>query len=451
MRVVCIGFAALLVAACSASPDAAPSPAPAPFDPLDVRCDFALHPDCLSDDFGLFVDGDNGDDRNPGTRASPLRTFDAALAHHPRAVVACATSYDEPVVDLSREPVVVRSGVRCGDFVWSGGKAAVRGVSVAGDTLITDLHIEASRGKSGRDATGVFALGESLEVVRCDILVGPGGDASDDLSTVPFPASSSFAGGDANGGAGGLGGSGVWCGLKGGAGGGSDADGHDAIDGDGTGGSHALCIATGQSGGRGADGADGADAIDDGEHWRANEGRPGMGGGGGGGGNQGGGGGGGAGGCGGEGGRAGAAGGVSLGIATYRTNVVLRETHIVTSDAGRAANGQPRSDGMPGGSGGGGASDGCAGGAGGRGGHGGAGVGGVGGSSAGVGWYYGSTLWHDDVGGTLVRDAATTIAHGRATPGGMGGHPSMGRVADGLEGDAIVLPGPRVRPPPRSD
>lgn len=364
--------------------------------------------------------------------------------------MACATTYEEQVVDLSREPIVVRSGLRCGDFGWSGAKAVVRRVWVAGDALLTDLHVEANSTSSNRDAVGVWASGAELEVVRCDIFAGPGRDAPDVTSVVPSP--SSAAGANANGANGGAGGSGALCARPGGAGGNTGGDGHDAVDGDGSGGSHALCIANGQGGVAGADGANGADAIDDGLHFRGDEGKTGRGGGGGGGGNQGSGGGGGAGGCGGVGGLAGAAGGVSLGIGCYRTHVVLRATRIVASDAGRAANGQPGFAGMPGGTAGGGAIDGCAGGAGGHGGHGGAGVGGVGGSSAGVGWYYGvRNTYHEDFTGDLTRDDATIIVHGRATPGALGGNEAMGRVADGREGDAVVLPGPRVRPPPLTD
>lgn len=437
----------MVLLACTAAEDPAPQTAGVqPPQRASLPCDPAAHRECIDDAHGVFVDGEAGDDAQPGTRARPVRTLAAAVALQPRAIFVCATVYPERVRAMAPAALTVLGGLHCGTFAWTGEKPTVRGLDFAGDGHVADLRVEASvDAEHAPDAVGIEALGASLVVERVDIVVGPGQAGKDgELDTGPdFPPVSVLNGGDAVGATPGAGGASTLCqfqNMRGGAGGVPGGDGEGGGYESGTPGLHSACVGVADPGGTGPDGKDGGDGTDhmpDGAY-----GDSGRAGGGGGGGNVGAGGGGGGGGCLGRPGHRGLRGGASVGIAVDRPRVVLRETRILVSDGAPGGAGHPGSAGMPGGEGGLGSGDGCKGGAGGHGGHGGAGLGAPGGSSASILWNF-ATMW--DLGpGSLDADSATTLSHGSAGAGGASGKPSMPVAPAGLAGDSMVIP----RPPP---
>ena len=443
-----------MLLACSAAE--VPAPGVTSFEgpgTVSLRCDPSVHRECIDDARGVFVDGANGDDSQSGTRARPVRTIAAALALKPQAIFVCAAIYPERVRATDLPSLMVLGGLHCGTFAWTGEKPTVRGIDFGGDGYVGDVRIEAAvDAEHTPDAVGIEALGGNLIVERTDIVVGAGLDGKDgELDTGPaFPPVSTLNGGDAvastPGAAGSSNGKCQFQNMGGGVGGAPGGDGDGAGYKSGTAGLYAACVAAGDPGGNGPDGKDGVDGMDswpDGAY-----GDSGRGGGGGGGGNIGAGGGGGAGGCLGRPGHRGKPGGASVGLAVNRPKVVLRESHIVVSDAGHGGSGNPGSAGMPGGEGGLGSGDGCKGGRGGQGGHGGAGLGAPGGSSGSILWNF-ATEW--DLGsGSLDADSATTLSHGKAGAGGAGGKPSMPVAPAGLEGDSVVIPRPPkpAYPPP---
>jgi len=408
-------------------------------------CDPSVHRECIDDAHGVFVDGVNGDDSQPGTRASPVRTVAGALALGPQAIFVCATAYPERALATKFPSLMILGGMHCGTFAWTGERPSLRGVDFGGDGYLADLRIDAAvDAEHTPDAIGIVALGGRLTVERVDVAVGPGLDGADgEVDTgPPFPPVSTLSGVDAVGATPGVGGSGKcqFQNMKGGTGGAPGADGENAGYMNGTQGLHSLCVGWGYPGGDGLDGKDGVDgmaASPDGAY-----GDSGRGGGGGGGGDVGAGGGGGAGGCLGRPGHRGKPGGASIGIAVDHPSVVLRETHIAASDGGHGGSGNPGTAGMPGGEGGLGAGDGCKGGRGGHGGHGGAGSGARGGTSAGLLWNF-ATMF-DRGPGSLDADAATTLSHGHAGAGGAGGKPTMPVAPAGLEGDSVIIPRPQA-------
>jgi hypothetical protein len=443
---------------------------PAGADPKDQAC-------VIDESMGVFV-SPKGTPNGAGTKASPLKSIDAAItaaksrtdAGAATRVYVCGGSYAESIViDATRDGVQLFGGLSCADWSYTGEKtvltASVQGIALTlsslTNALFVDLEIDSqsapqtaptTASTSGASSIAVLAnLAKGVEFRRDTIVAAsaqPG--ASGTLTAFMFPQAADLLGNAASGASGGLAKAlncpgGLTTGGKGGdSPAGSGDPGLPALSG-GAGGSTVQCVA-GQGGFPGASagvaangsGAAATGTLGTGGVWHpspgnpGNTGSPGQGGGGGGGVSPGGGGGGGAGGCGGAGGGAGGGGGASIAVVAFASELTFTDSTLVSGAAGSGgagASGQPGQSqggngGLPDSTGG------CPGGRGGAGGAGGAGGGGAGGISVGV-LYKGATPTFDAM--TLARFVA-----GQAGAKGSGGVPGINDGVDGVSAPSLA-------------
>lgn len=435
-----------------------------------VGCDLTTEPKgspkCVVNEYGVFVDGKNGDDSNPGTRESPFRTIGRALSQlgNKNRIYVCDGTYAESVKFMNA--VSLYGGFSCGTWTYTGEKAKVAPASagyaldieaVGGTVEIVDIEARSQSGTADRPSSIAAFVSKSKVVFRRTLVAaGNGHDGASGAKGVEAPVPPNIngnhgsvpsqqnqnainglaqvcvcsTGGQSVGGAGGS--------IKGSNASDVGEDGKPAY-GDSTKGkgqSESDCEQNQAPAQSGKDGPSSSSAASppmgkltttgwvEGNGIAGENGSPGQGGGGGGAWMNlgapsnvwGGGGGGGCGGCGGGGGVGGGGGGASIGIASYEGDVSLIASDVVL---GRAGNGGPGGAGANGGAGGAGAAGGgnaCAGAGGGKGGAGGAGSGGAGGIAAGV-------LY---VGSKPQMDAATAVTLGTAGKGGAGGASNSG-------------------------
>jgi K319L-like, PKD domain len=426
----------------------------------------------------------SGSDANPGTRAAPVATINAAItkaaalgasdvyigsgSYSERVILASGVSlyggFDAMWRRSSANITTIRSGTASGGRV-----SAVEGVMVAGVTL--DLLSIQTLGTSTPNANnyGIYLSSASGAVLH-DLIVqagsaGPGvaganGSAGAPGSNGQPGQNGSCDGANGGGGAGGLG-SGSPAGTAGGAGGAGGAEGANngqagsagaagggAGGGGGSGGDPGSAGANGvpgSGGGSGANGGGGLGHAITGGFFVASGGLTGGtalgghgGGGGGGGGGQGcflcndggvnGGGGGGAGGAGGTAATGGTGGGGSFGIFLVNSTATLTASSVSSDNAGAGGNGGTGGNGGSGGAGGAGATT-CTGeiGAGGRGGAGGGGGrGGHGGGGA------GGVSFAVFRSGSVFDPASNILSHGS---GGVGGSSPGNAGTAGASGD----------------
>jgi hypothetical protein len=445
-----------------ADADAGPGPCILSGEPKDEPC-------LLDEAYGVFV-SPMGTANGAGTRASPLKSIDAAISLAvpeggvtPKSVYACAGTYDETItITAARDKVRVFGGFRCLDWVYTGAVATLA-PSAAGvpltltgltSALFADLEIDAQSAPSTPPGTGsasgassiaVLANGATGVVFRRTKIVAGNGQPGADGVLVPytFPSAADLRGNAADGGAGGPAklyacpGGLMTSGGKGGdSPAGSGDPGLPALGGGG-GDTSAQCVANviggvGASPGSASNG-NGASSTGSvaGSAWQPGAGAPGavgspgQGGGGGAGVDPGGGGSGGAGGCGGAGGGGGGGGGASASVFSVASNLTFTSVALVSATAGNAGIGVA---GQAGGSdvGNGGLPDangGCQGGRGGTGGSGGTGGGGAGGLSAGI-LYKGTAP-------TIDTATTSNFVQGQAGLKGTGGVPGTN---DGING-----------------
>lgn len=431
----------------------------------DLAADITASPACIDDGVGVFVDGTNGDDANPGTKAQPFKTIAkgiAAAGAKPRVYV-CAATYDEDVSLTQANAVAIFGGLQCGSWTYDGsepivghGTTALRVDGVVKPTVLSDLSFVAAAGSQPGDSSMAAFVTSTADLTlrRVKLRPGAGHDgapgttgsnwsavAQDDATIAGKDASGNTGGADhactlctdganSTGGGGGAGGltssSGGNPGLPnlsanppddGAAGANTCTAGHNGASAPvGTAALGATVVgkltSTGWAPTAGQDGPNGG---------------PGQGGGGGGGKasvtNPGGGAGGGCGGCGGSGGKGGGGGGASVGLAVVASKVTLVSCDIVTVAGGAGGAGSVGQDGQLGGYAGN-ASPGCGAGVGGQGGKGGAGGGGAGGVSIGV-LYTGQQ--------PEVDQATSIIVPSTPAPKGTGG---AAGVNDGVDGVA---------------
>ena len=118
-----VGLAALGLAGCAGS-----SPTPktqgcdATASPMDTAC-------VVTEDYGVFVDADQGNDHGTGTRGAPFKTLSAAAAAaaktHKR-VYACAGTYPEHLqLDLTDDGLEIYGGFDCATWKPGAGKTTV--------------------------------------------------------------------------------------------------------------------------------------------------------------------------------------------------------------------------------------------------------------------------------------------------------------------------------------
>ncbi len=434
---------------------------------------------CLLDAlYGVFV-SPNGTANGLGTKASPLKSIDAAITMAVpeggvtrKNVYVCAGTYDEMItITAARDKVRVYGGFKCEDWSYTGvlptlaPSTAGVPLTLTGVTsaLFADLEIDAQSAPSTPPATGSTSGASSIAVVangamgvefrRSKIVAGNGQPGADGVLTpYTFPSAADLRGNAADGGAGGPaklytcpGGLTTTGGKGGDSPAGSGDNGLPALNG-GVGGTSAQCVG-GTNGSAGAapasaqngNGATAVGAFASGV-WTPSGGTPGAGGapgqGGGGGGavSPGGGGSGGAGGCGGAGGAGGGGGGASVAILSVGSGLTFTNVATVSAIAGNGGGGVA---GQPGESqvGNGGIQDpagGRPGGRGGTGGAGGAGGGGAGGVSAGI-LYKGTAP---------TVDSATTSKFVQGA-GGMKGAGGVPGTNDGIDGPTgIQVSGP---------
>lgn len=385
---------------------------------------------CVVDSYGVFVDGSNGIDANPGTKAAPVKTFAAALAKLGtlQRIYACEGTYAEHV-KLTRG-VSIYGGFACGSWSYSGAKARIApndvgfALHVAGVTTpiaIADLEIVAQPGtKVAPSSIAVFVAkttGATLRRVDVQAANGmtgdPGAVAADaEPGTTTSPSINGNPGDNTVGGAANICTCSTGGTTKGGRGGDTGGVAPNGTDGEpkyvpstlgtGTAGTRASCEGTSAGGQRGSDAPPASDAaspslgtlsetgwqVGDGDSGK--NGAPGQGGGGGGSYGtgtpavNGGGGGGACGGCGGGGGGGGKGGGSSAAILLLDSVVRIDASKLASGDAGDGGAGITGKGGGGGGMKGNGGNGACQGGLGGTGGTGGAGAGGSGGISAGI-------------------------------------------------------------------
>jgi len=402
-------------------------------------CDTAQAPANVSEDYGVFVNGDvDAAADADGSKDKPFKTIEQALENlaGKSRVFVCASSgaYAEQV-NLPAN-VSLFGGFECGSWMYNCEKPKVApdhpgvALSVSGSTgaTVADMEFVAKDAPSAGDSSIAVFIANSTGIVLQRVTATAGNGMSASSMGNPDSNYCDNVQGNAGGTTGGLE---QVCdctdgtGSVGGKGGDANAGGEDGkptiADGnnDGTGG------AAGSIGHRGADSnstANGGDgAADLGEllvaSWQpasgsnGTNGSVGQGGGGGGGGDTGGGGGG-AGGCGGAAGPGGAGGGASIVIAVYKSNVTISECNLTSGKAGDGGQGGKGEDGQGGGAAGVSTGGAAGGGRGGSGSGGGGGGGGAGGISVGV-------LFSS--GGTVNIDTATTVTLGAAGNGGAAG------------------------------
>ncbi len=442
-----------------------------------VQTDEPKDQPCLVDEaYGVFVSTTTGTLSGAGTRASPLKTIDAAISlavpeggATPKRVYVCTGTYDETItIAADRDKVKVFGGFTCASSTWTyTGALATIAPSTQGvpltltgltSALFADLEIDAQSAPQTAPATGsgassiaVVANGSmGIEFRRTKLVAGNGQPGANGVLT-PYTAAMLPTAADLNGNAA-DGGSG-WPSQRSHLSRWSHDDrrqgwqlrrkgngdpGLPALGG-GSGGTSAQClaaVATGGAAGTGSgaaqngNGAAAAGAFA-GFTWQPGsgtagaDGAPGQGGGGGGAVDPGGGGGGGAGGCGGAGGGGGGGGGASAAVLSVVSSLTLTNATLVSATAGNGGIGVSGQPGQSQGGGGGlqAGSDGCSGGRGGAGGAGGAGGGGAGGVSAGI-LYKGSAP-------TIDMATTTNFAQGQGGTKGAGAVPGTN---DGING-----------------
>jgi hypothetical protein len=429
-------------------------------------------PCLVAEKYAVFV-APSGNATNPGTMAAPLRSLKAAMGlarTNGKIVIACNGTFDEQVSIEGASRVY--GGFACPDTPtpWQPEPTAKARVApstgvplriAAGNAsvILEDLEI-ASSNASQPGASSIAAFisdSSSVTLRRTKLAAGTGGNGTNATNPgFPYPTIQQLQGND---GAELTGGPTKQCTCPGsettrGGGGGSPPDGSGSSglpDHQGPGGEGGNPSLSCNAGGGGSDGAPGpagtsaqpltALGTQDANGWTpksgtaGSKGAPGQGGGGGGAAKTAGGGGsGGCGGCGGQGGPAGAGGGASIALMAVNSPVMLVDSELISSTAGKGGNGAAGQQGQQDVGGGGrgagiGGGQGCAGGNGGIGGNGGSGGGGAGGISVGV----------------LYRGEAPTRQNSRVTLGtagakGLGGNPGANDGIGGVAQEELELP-----------
>ena len=443
--------------------------------PIDapVGCDLTKDPKdstaCIDDSVGVFV-SPTGNDANPGTKASPVKTLTNALTKlgaKPRVYV-CEGNYPGSVE--IKTSVSVYGALKC-DWTAGGARPVLTadkpafGVQLeAASITLADIEVDGADGVAdGESSVAILANAATGAVLtRVKAVAGAGkngkaGTTGSNYTPLLDQSDPSIAGSDVKLNTPSAGGVRHDCTLckdtknsSGGPGGNGDVAsptmggvGLPNLGGlapkDGVGGAAGI----GCGSGTGHDGANGgpgtvapkSSALSniDSSGWKPGSGADGVNGGvaqgagGGGGGissSKGGGGGGGCGGCGGGFGTGGTGGGASIGLLSVASNVTLNESELVSKQAGNGGAGAAGQTGQLGGAGGTPASFGCSGGTGGTGGAGGSGSGGAGGVSAAIAFK----------GTAPTVDSATTA---KLTPGtlgtqGTGGSPGTNDGPNGV-------------------
>ncbi|MGZ3449286.1 MAG: hypothetical protein ACXVEF_06780 [Polyangiales bacterium] len=430
------------------------------FKPCDVTKTPSEDACVLRDDLGIFVSATKGNDANPGTKTSPVKTLAQAqtlakLGKH--RVYACAETFVEQVA--LRDGVSLFGGIDCTSFTVTGktivaplASPAMTGKSIA-NVRIDRFDVRSPDAPVGQSSIAVL-LDTASAIVFVDSSISSGlggggapgspgavgavgdggGDGPVPRSTFGCPSSTKTSPGGVPGTKQSAGGAGASLACNTNPAYGKDAPLATATCGIGGATNSTMCLET-PPGCDGGKGTDSAGAIAMGSFSAAGYapaaaggtgtiGTVGTGGGGGGsgmgtkGGDTGGGGGGGGGaGGGGAGGAGGASAGASIGMLSNASDVTLARTPIATKGGGTGGTGGAGGLGGEGGAPGKGGkacagtacpADGCAGGKGGRGGAGGAGGGGAGGPSIGVAYH----------GTAPALDGASTITLGAGGAGG---------------------------------
>ncbi len=427
-------------------------------DSTPANCDLTKEPkdspSCVDDSIGVFVSV-KGADTNPGTKAAPLATINAALKKSPSRIYVCDGAYSSTTAISSS--VGIFGGFDCTSWSYSGARPKITGsFSIVGATgvALVDLEIDAPDGapQSGASSVAVrVSASQKVLLQRSKLVAGNGGSGADGTVNA-----STFAPAKPGGAASGSAGAPavmVTCPSGemslGGAGGATGVDGLPGAPGKPNGGTFAGCAGANQSGGGGAGGethlpASGAQrfGVLTSDGWTSEPGTsglagpPGQGGGGGStaepstGGSSGG-----AGGCGGAGGGGGKGGGGSFGVIVIDSVVTLRASSIDTKTGGAGGAGSVGQGGQSmGGAGGHSQISGVCDGGSGSGGNGAAGGGGAGGVSIGV-FYKGPAPDVD-------ADTQGNIKAGNAGAKGKG----AGAGNDGVDGLSATKPTACIKP-----
>lgn len=440
-----------------------------PPDNCDPDADIKDSPACVDDAFGVFVDGNNGDDGQPGTKLAPKKSISAAFdaLQGKSRIFVCKASYPEHLELTSS--VSLFGGFDCASWNFSGDKPTVApsspGFALHIDNVdgvsVSDFDFKAPNPSAGSPSSvAIFVAHSSVHFARINATASnalDGASASTGSNFDPSLSASNvnLRGKPASGTSGGpqqdclaLCSNGVHAtGGKGGNGSSNPSPGQPGLPnlGAGAGGAaNANCagVGTGGIGGPGDPASPASPPTSLGSlsesGWTPSDGpagafgSPGQGGGGGGGGadpEEGGGGGGGCGGCGGAPGSIAKGGGASIAIASFLSAIDILDSSLSANDAGNAGNGAPGQQGQVGGAGGTQAALGCQGGKGGSGGAGGASAGGAGGVSAAI-------LFK----GQKPSVSNSSLAFGSKGNKGTGGAPGSNDGIDGKAAEFLEAP-----------
>ena len=441
-------------------------------------CDLTKDPSestaCVDDLVGVFVDGTSGDDGNPGTKASPVKSITTALTKlaGKARVYVCAGTYPEHVKLTTA--VSIYGGFACGAWKPDGTKASVAPAdagyalavsNVTGAITVSDLALTSVAGTAvARSSIAAFVTGSpSVLLQRLKLSAGQGFDGAPGAdATVGIPTPADLSGNAPQAGAAGMGGGEKACTCstggtsKGGRGGdttGLNNDGKagetamatpEPANADGAGQTSLICLTPGGAAAHPGSAAPPAKSALapvigslDADGWKAGDGLagdngvPGQGGGGAGGNpggaSPGGGGGGGCGGCGGSGGGGGTAGGSSVALMLLSSPVKVVGSELTSAAGGKGGAGKQGAGGRFGGVGGARAGS-CQGAAGGTGGTGGGGSGGAGGLSVGILYKNGAP--------NLETSPVTTGAFGAK---GIGGATPTNDGPDGQKAESLEI------------
>ncbi len=157
----------------------------------DPNSDLPTQDSCeVSETFGVFVSSSLGATGNPGTRAAPLKTIQAAItlaASTGKRVYACAESYAE--ADTLASNVSIFGYFTCAGGSWSVGSGhatvtaptspAVTAANVSGVQIYNvDWIAPSQAADSSASAYGMFATTSTLTLVNVGLTAGAGGSGA---------------------------------------------------------------------------------------------------------------------------------------------------------------------------------------------------------------------------------------------------------------------------------
>jgi hypothetical protein len=190
-----------------------------------VGCDPSATATCITNDIGIFVDGDKGIDSNDGTMQSPVKTIKQAIAMatlEKSSVFVCKASQAYGPVSLAGVGVSLYGGFACGDSSWTyddnqipqvlaASGNALRISDVPSAIVIQDMEFESQGAQgAGNSSIAIFVVNSAVSFRHITAKAGDGVAGAKAEST-PLNYSADTALGSKPGNATGAGGEGPKC------------------------------------------------------------------------------------------------------------------------------------------------------------------------------------------------------------------------------------------------